>query len=149
MISGRVRTRFSLHPSSAEPPKSSGPKACCWSMVPMAPSRTRMRSSSAFSRSAVVSLGTAIEEGKASSRADSRQISSYRRTHHHTRRKARNSPVPTPGNGSEPLKSYQTPSSCIGGQSEVPTSGYWVPTCWLEDVLPNLSWLFRVLLGHR
>src|SRR5712664_720663 len=41
--SGRVRTRFSLQPSRKAPPKSSAVRLRCWSMVPMAPSSTRMR----------------------------------------------------------------------------------------------------------
>src|SRR5688572_6283393 len=51
MASGRVRTRFSLQPSSAAPPKSAGPRSNCWIIVPMAPSRTRMRSRRAPRRS--------------------------------------------------------------------------------------------------
>src|SRR5208337_2986520 len=42
--SGRVRTRFSLHPSSAAPPKSAAVRLRCCSIVPIAPSSTRMRS---------------------------------------------------------------------------------------------------------
>src|SRR6266436_3585255 len=41
--SGRVRTRFSLHPSSAAPPKSAAFKLRCCSIVPIAPSSTRIR----------------------------------------------------------------------------------------------------------
>ena len=42
--SGRVRTRFSLQPSSAGPPKSAAVRFRCCSMVPIAPSRTSTRS---------------------------------------------------------------------------------------------------------
>src|SRR6266566_3369093 len=41
--SGRVRTRFSLHPSSSGPPKSAAANPRCCSMVPMAPSSTKIR----------------------------------------------------------------------------------------------------------
>src|SRR5258708_3569610 len=40
--SGRVRTRFSLQPSSAAPPKSAALRFRCCSMVPIAPSSTRI-----------------------------------------------------------------------------------------------------------
>src|SRR6266571_2381945 len=43
---GRVRTRFSLHPSSAGPPKSAAVRLRCCSMVPIAPSSTRIRCAS-------------------------------------------------------------------------------------------------------
>ncbi len=46
MTSGRVSTRFSLQPSRAAPPKSSAVRLRCWIIVPIAPSSTRMRSSS-------------------------------------------------------------------------------------------------------
>ena len=39
MRSGRVRTRCSLQPSRAAPPKSSGPRSWPWTHVPKAPSR--------------------------------------------------------------------------------------------------------------
>src|SRR6516225_5689323 len=42
--SGRVRTRFSLQPSRETPPKSAAERLRCCSMVPIAPSRTSMRS---------------------------------------------------------------------------------------------------------
>src|ERR1022692_2721502 len=48
--SGRVFTRISLQPSSTGPPKSAAVSCRCCSMVPMAPSITRMRLSSASSR---------------------------------------------------------------------------------------------------
>src|SRR5204863_8056733 len=44
MSSGRSSTRCSLHPSSASPPKSSGPSCCPWTHVPNAPSKTSTRS---------------------------------------------------------------------------------------------------------
>ena len=44
--SGRVRTRFSLQPSSSGPPKSAAVRSRAWSAVPVAPSSTRMRSAS-------------------------------------------------------------------------------------------------------
>src|SRR5258708_5173108 len=44
--SGRVRTRFSLHPSSAAPPKSAPFRFRCCSIVPIAPSSTRIRCAS-------------------------------------------------------------------------------------------------------
>src|SRR5208283_190241 len=50
--SGLVRTRFSLQPSSAAPPKSAAVKDRCCSIVPIAPSNTRMRCPSS-SRSAL------------------------------------------------------------------------------------------------
>src|SRR3954453_3997027 len=43
MMSGRVRTRLSLHPSRDLPPKSSGVGWCSWMFVPMAPSNTSTR----------------------------------------------------------------------------------------------------------
>src|ERR1017187_407817 len=46
MTSGRVSTRFSLQPSRAGPPKSSAVRSRCWIIVPIAPSSTRIRSSS-------------------------------------------------------------------------------------------------------
>ena len=42
--SGRVRTRFSLQPSRSGPPKSSAVRSWPWIAVPIAPSRTRIRS---------------------------------------------------------------------------------------------------------
>ena len=48
--SGRVRTRFSLQPSSDAPPKSAAERLRCCSMVPIAPSSTRMRSASSSLR---------------------------------------------------------------------------------------------------
>src|ERR1700687_494388 len=48
--SGRVLTRFSLQPSSAAPPKSAAERLRCCSMVPIAPSSTRMRSASSSRR---------------------------------------------------------------------------------------------------
>ena len=45
--SGRVRTRISLQPSRSAPPKSAAVRFTAWSAVPMAPSRTRMRSCNA------------------------------------------------------------------------------------------------------
>src|SRR5688572_2808467 len=42
MTSGRVRTRFSLQPSSAGPPKSAAVSFRRWIIVPMAPSRQRI-----------------------------------------------------------------------------------------------------------
>src|SRR5918992_3355048 len=50
ITSGRVRLRCSLQPSYCAPPKSAGPRPAAWSIVPMAPSSTRMRSSSASRR---------------------------------------------------------------------------------------------------
>ena len=47
MTSGRVTTRWSLHPSSASPPKSPAVSPRSWMLVPMAPSKTRTRSRSA------------------------------------------------------------------------------------------------------
>ena len=44
MSSGRVRTRFSLQPSSSGPPKSAAFSFFAWMSVPIAPSSTRMRS---------------------------------------------------------------------------------------------------------
>src|SRR4051812_4125633 len=43
MMSGRVRTRWSLHPSSDFPPKSSGVGWKRWMFVPIAPSNTSTR----------------------------------------------------------------------------------------------------------
>ena len=43
-------TRFSLQPSRCGPPKSSAVRSACCSMVPMAPSRMRMRSRSSSRR---------------------------------------------------------------------------------------------------
>src|SRR5712692_3615506 len=42
-MSGRVRTRFSLQPSSEAPPKSAAVRFLCCSIVPIAPSSTRIR----------------------------------------------------------------------------------------------------------
>ena len=62
--SGRVRMRFSLQPSSAGPPKSSAERRACCSMVPMAPSSTRIRvsriSSSACRRSSGWVIGCVL-----------------------------------------------------------------------------------------
>src|SRR5712664_1138221 len=63
--SGRVRTRFSLQPSSAAPPKSSAVRLHCCSMVPMAPSSTRMRcdkrSRSALADSVRLRMGRKVD----------------------------------------------------------------------------------------
>ncbi len=43
ITSGRLRTRWSLHPSSASPPKSARVSSRAWMLVPMAPSKTTTR----------------------------------------------------------------------------------------------------------
>src|SRR5271155_5466999 len=48
--SGRVRTRFSLQPSRAAPPKSPAVRLRCCSIVPIAPSSTSIRSESSCRR---------------------------------------------------------------------------------------------------
>src|SRR2546425_10256455 len=55
MTSGRVRLRCSLHPSYCGPPKSAASRPRAWIIVPIAPSRTRMRPASA-SRSRVMKV---------------------------------------------------------------------------------------------
>ena len=54
---GRVWFRFSLQPSSVGPPKSAAVRCCCCSMVPMAPSSTRMRVSRSSTERALALLG--------------------------------------------------------------------------------------------
>src|ERR1700683_679474 len=61
MTSGRDLTRYSGQSCSTAPPRSATVSSRCWSMVPMAPSRTRTRvaraSKSAFWRSANEVMG--------------------------------------------------------------------------------------------
>src|SRR5581483_9507293 len=66
--SGRVRTRFSLQPSSAGPPKSAADRCRCCSIVPMAPSSTRIRCSSSSRSCFDFSLKSCICSGRAASR---------------------------------------------------------------------------------
>src|SRR5436190_4916855 len=51
ITSGRESTRCSLQPSSASPPKSSGPSSCACTHVPNAPSKIRTRSRRALRKS--------------------------------------------------------------------------------------------------
>ena len=60
--SGRVRTRFSLQPSRAGPPKSAAERLRCCSMVPIAPSSTKMRSASSSPRARSDSLRFRIRD---------------------------------------------------------------------------------------
>src|ERR1035438_5355044 len=60
--SGRVFTRVSLQPSSTGPPKSAAVSCACCSMVPMAPSMTRMRLLRASTRASRRSSLAVIDE---------------------------------------------------------------------------------------
>src|SRR6185312_8930882 len=57
ITSGRVLFRYSLQPSSAAPPKSAAVRWRAWSMVPMAPSSTRIRVARASARACRRSSG--------------------------------------------------------------------------------------------
>src|SRR5262249_21129134 len=80
--SGRVRTRFSLQPSSASPPKSSGLRSWACMNVPKAPSSTSTRSCIAsrngctapLATGEVVPRGSAITTGYVPGAADSPPI---------------------------------------------------------------------------
>src|SRR6266446_2379320 len=74
--SGRVRTRFSLQPSSEAPPKSSAVRLRCCSMVPMAPSSTRMRCDSRSRRALADSVRLRMAEKVASSLVSGRGVES-------------------------------------------------------------------------
>src|SRR5438034_1097221 len=65
--SGRVRTRCSLHPSSATPPKSSGPRSWPCMKVPNAPSKMSTRSRSASRNAWRAPLPTGVSAPRGSS----------------------------------------------------------------------------------
>src|SRR6266481_881731 len=60
--SGRVRTKFSLQPSRNAPPKSPAVRCLCCSIVPIAPSSTRIRSESNSRRAFADSFKLRIRE---------------------------------------------------------------------------------------
>src|SRR3954462_6215811 len=57
---GAVATRFSLQPSRAGPPKSAAESPSAWMAVPIAPSRTRIRSSSKARNRALLSASAKV-----------------------------------------------------------------------------------------